>query len=79
MTNRSLDRSSIRENMMPRRAGAPETHRHRAAVRPRRTDEPVSLHPLGFDQALRGLLAVKPERKSADTESGSEEEVSEDG
>jgi hypothetical protein len=36
------------------------------------------LAPLEFEEALRGLLAVKPKNNGADAESGSEEEVSED-
>ena len=39
-----------------------------AEPRKRDYDERTSLHPLTFDQALRGLLAVKTAEESADTE-----------
>jgi len=47
---------------MTRRTVAPKAERKRGAAESRRNDEPVSLAPLEFEEALKGLRATKPER-----------------
>lgn len=61
---------------MTRRVQAPETHRRkRAAARPRRDADRVSLKPLSYEEAVRGLFAVKPDTDSVDSDSDEESEA----
>jgi hypothetical protein len=65
---------------MTRRIQAPEARRRRkTAAGPRPDADRLSLKPLTYEQAVRGLFAVKPDSGEADIESSEGKEVSEDG
>jgi hypothetical protein len=56
------------EYPMTRRVQTPETHRHTRAARPRPDEERVTLAPLTYEQAVRGLFSVKPDEDDEEPE-----------
>jgi len=64
---------------MTRRVQAPETHRRKpSAAKPRLDTERVSLKPLTYEEAVRGLFSLKPDPDETDPEEREEADHAED-
>jgi len=65
---------------MTRRVQAPETHRRKpSAAKPRSDADRISLKPLSYEEAVRGLFSIKPDADEVDTGDRGKDDDGEDG